>query len=105
MANPLTDKCRTLLDDIYGVYRIAIVGSSKSGHMDDICCYNGLFYGFEYKYKSDTPSEVQKEKINKCIDNGGRAYFIRSVDQLKYILDNDVTPTKYIINQNRKFSL
>lgn len=105
MANPLTTKCRNILDNKYKVFRISVIHASKSGNMDDICCIEGKFYGFEYKYKTDTPSEAQKDKINRCIDNGGLAYFIRSVEQLEFILNHDVLPTRYIINEKTRIIL
>jgi Holliday junction resolvase len=95
MANPLQPKCNALLEDVYGAYIINITGASKSGHMDTVACIKGQFYGFEYKWKTDQPSELQKDKINKCIDAGGKAYFVRSIEQLHHILRNKLEPTKY----------
>lgn len=65
--------------------------------MDAICCINGEFWAFEYKWGSDVPSLLQKEKINKVIDAGGRAYFIRSADELRAIVTNRPNPIKYDI--------
>ena len=105
MANPLQPKIIKVLEKEYRAYVINVTGASKSGTMDIVACiprslsigeaYSGLFYGFEIKWKNDKPSELQKEKINKCIDAKGSAYFIRSVDQLRDILDNNIPPTKY----------
>lgn len=95
MANPLQPKCIKVLEDEYTAYVINITAASKAGHMDSIACIKGEFWGFEFKWKTDTPSELQKEKINKCIDAGGKAYFIRSVEQLRCIIDNGVQPTRY----------
>jgi len=95
MANPLQPKCNSILETEFNAYIINVTGASKSGHMDTIACINGLFYGFEYKWKTDQPSELQKDKINKCIKAGGKAYFVRSVEQLKYILRNKIEPTEY----------
>lgn len=95
MANPLQPIIVKCLETKYNAYVINVVSSSKSGDMDLIACIKGLFYGFEIKWRSDRPSELQKQKINKCIDSGGRAYFIRSLDQLIDTLDNDIEPTKY----------
>lgn len=121
MANPLQPKVLKVLKQEYKAYAINIVSASKSGTMDivaSIPCNKqlggihqpscskvlarvtfdplvGLFYGFEIKWKNDQPSELQKQKINDCIDAGGRAYFIRSVEQLRDILDNNILPIKY----------
>ena len=43
----------------------------------------------------DTPSELQKRKINEIIDAGGKAYFIRSVEQLRKILVDQIPPQRY----------
>lgn len=95
MANPLQPKVLKVLEKDYGAYAINVVAASKSGTMDIVACIKGIFYGFEIKWKNDQPSELQKQKINKCIEAGGRAYFIRSIDQLRGILDNDIVPIKY----------
>lgn len=95
MANPLQPKCIKVLEQDYNAYVIKITSASKAGHMDIIACIKGLFYGFEIKWKSDVPSELQKDKINKVIDAGGKAYFIHSTKQLKDIMDNDIAPFKY----------
>lgn len=100
MANPLQPKVIKVLETEYYAYVIKVQVASVSGHMDIIACINGLFYGFEIKYKTDTPSELQKQKINKLIDAGGRGYFIRSVEQLRNILDNNIAPTKYLSNKS-----
>lgn len=100
MSNPLQPRCNKLLEEAYKAYIINVTGASKAGHMDTIACINGLFYGFEYKWKTDQPSELQKDKLNKCIEAGGRAYFIRSVEQLKNIMDNNLEPTKYPLKKS-----
>lgn len=95
MANPLQPKCIKVLENEYNAYVINIIVASKAGNMDSIACINSEFYGFEFKWKNDIPSELQKEKINACIDAGGKAYFIKSVEQLRYILDTNQKPVKY----------
>lgn len=95
MANPLQPKVLNVLEKEYKAYAINIVSASKAGTMDIVACVCGQFYGFEIKWKNDQPSELQKQKINKCIDAGGKAYFIRSVEQLRDILDNYKPATKY----------
>lgn len=95
MANPLQPKVIKCLEDEYGAYVINITAASKSGHMDVIACIRGDFYGFEVKWKNDQPNELQKDKINKCIEAGGRAYFIRSIEQLRKTIDFAISPIKY----------
>lgn len=120
MANPLQPKVIKCLEQEYDAFVVNITSSTKSGVMDVVACIPrpryfqaeledgrypdgpmkvkervGLFYGFEVKWKTDTPSELQKQKINQCLDAGGRAYFIRSVEQLRNILDNSINPIRY----------
>lgn len=106
MANPLQPKCIDIIEKEFGGYTINVTSASKSGHMDLIACVPrlirvdepapvGLFYGFEIKWKSDTPSELQKQKINALIDAGGKGYFIRSTEQLRSILMLNIKPIKY----------
>lgn len=101
MANPLQPKIAKVLKEEYNAFVVNVMSTSKSGIMDLIACIPigvnvpGLFWGFEIKWKNDQPSELQKDKINKVIDAGGRAYFIRSVDELRFILNNNIDPIRY----------
>lgn len=95
MANPLQPKVINCLETHYSAYVINLIASAKSGDADLIACIKGEFWAFEVKWASDTPSELQRIKINNVIDAGGRAYFIRSVEELCKIIDNKVEPTKY----------
>lgn len=95
MANPLQPKVIKCLEQEYNGYVVKVVTATKSGHGDVLACIKGLFYSFEVKYGSDIPSELQKDKINKCIDAGGRAYFIRSIPELRNIMDNNIPPIRY----------
>lgn len=99
MANPLQPLVIKTLEHRYKAYVINC-HSTKGGDMDIIACIEGRFYGFEIKWKSDTPSELQKQKINKCIKAGGHAWFIYSVKQLTNIIDNGLIPITYDI-QNK----
>ena len=112
MANPLQPKIIKCLKEEFGAFVVNIVSTSKSGTMDLIACIDlqkctqdaiGLFYGFEVMWGKDTPSELQKQKINDCIDAGGKAYFIRSVEELRNILNNNIEPTRY--ETKKKFTL
>ena len=102
MSNPLQPKVVKVLEEEFNAYVIKITGASVSGHMDIVACINGLFYGFEVKWKSDQPSELQKDKINKLIDAGGKGYFIRSTEQLRNILTNGINPVKYDVSKRFK---
>jgi len=100
MANPLQPACIKVIEQEYNGYVVKVVAASKSGHMDIVAGIAGEFYGFEVKWKNDKPSELQKDKINKCIDCGNKAYFIRSVQQLREILDKKILPVKYELSNH-----
>lgn len=95
MSNPLQPKAAKVLQAEYEAFVVIATGTTRSGIMDIVACIKGLFYGFEIKWKNDVPSELQKQKINALIDAGGRGYFVRSIDELRAILDNDLEPWKY----------
>lgn len=95
MANPLQPKCIKVLEQEFNAYVINLSSASKSGNMDLIACIKGEFWGFEIKWKNDQPSELQKQKINECLDAGGRAYFIRSIEQLRLIVNQRLNPIRY----------
>lgn len=101
MANPLQPACIKVLEQEYGAFVVVATSTTKSGIMDILACVrtahwrDGLFYGFEIKWKNDRPSELQKEKINQLEAAGGKGYFIRSVEQLRNVLDNDLPSERY----------
>lgn len=104
MSNPLQPKVAEALEEEYGAYVINVITASRAGHMDIVACVRGLFYGFEVKWKSDQPSALQRQKINALIDAGGRAYFVRSVEALRRILDTDEAPIRYEVT-TEKFNM
>lgn len=95
MANPLQPKCIKVLEKEFNAYVINVIGSSKSGHGDIVAGIDGQFYMFEVKWANDKPSELQKQKINDCIDKGCKAYFIKSIEELRRILLGNIPPVKY----------
>ena len=102
MANPLQPKCIAVLEKEFNAYVINVTAASRSGNMDLIACIQGAFWGFEIKWKTDTPSIVQKEKINKCIDAGGKAFFVRSIEDLRHFITSNAEPIKYEIRPQYK---
>lgn len=97
MANPLQPKVVKELER-RGHFVVNVTSASKNGVMDLLACIDGLFYGFEIKWKTDAPSMLQKQKINALNLAGGRGYFIRSVEELKDILDTGKLPWNYTLS-------
>lgn len=58
-----------------------------AGIPDIICCYRGRFYGFEVKTETGRPTELQKATIRKIHRAGGTAAIVRSVDDVRRILE------------------
>ena len=58
-----------------------------AGIPDIICCYRGRFYGFEVKTETGRSTELQKATIRKINRAGGTAAIVRSVDDVRRILE------------------
>lgn len=60
---------------------------STAGIPDIIACINGRFYAFEVKTAAGQATELQEATINKILNAGGIAAVVRSVDEVRAILD------------------
>ncbi len=58
-----------------------------AGIPDVICCFGGRFYGFEVKTKVGRPTDLQKATIRKIQAAGGTALVVRSVDEVRVIME------------------
>lgn len=95
MANPLQPKVIARLEKRHSAYVVKVTSASKSGTGDILACIFGQFFMFEVKWASDVPSELQKDKINRCLDAGGKAFFVRSVEELDKMVSGEIKPTYY----------
>ena len=59
-----------------------------AGIPDIICCYKGLFVGFEVKSKTGRLTKIQEVTIRKIKEAKGKAYKVTSVEEVKQILEN-----------------
>ena len=69
-------------------YVVKIVSASKSGIPDLLICYKGRFIALEVKTpdtKDDT-SDLQEYNIRKNIKNGGLAFVVWELNQVKEII-------------------
>lgn len=57
-----------------------------AGIPDVICCYRGLFYGFEVKTDTGKPTKLQIATIRKINEAGGTALIVRSVEEVKAVI-------------------
>lgn len=58
-----------------------------AGIPDVICCYKGRFIGFEVKTDIGKPTELQKATIRKILACGGTALVVRSVDEVRAVIE------------------
>lgn len=57
-----------------------------AGIPDIICCLEGAFFAFEVKTPSGTVTKLQDSTIQKIKNAGGRAFVVRSLEDVKAIL-------------------
>ena len=58
-----------------------------AGIPDIIACIRGHFFGFEVKTDTGKPTELQKATIRKILKCGGTAAFVRSVDEVRALIE------------------
>lgn len=58
-----------------------------AGIPDIICCYRGKFVAFEVKTEKGRVTALQESVINKIQNCGGKAAVVRSVEDVKALLE------------------
>ena len=61
-----------------------------AGIPDIICCLRGRFYGFEVKKEDGEPTKLQEATIRKIQNAGGTALVVRSVDEVRAVIDGSL---------------
>ncbi len=61
-----------------------------AGIPDIICCYCGNFVAFEVKTEKGKTTALQESVINKIQKCGGKAVIVRSVNDVKAVLEEMV---------------
>lgn len=64
---------------------------SRAGIPDIICCINGLFIAFEVKTLTGNTTVLQDVTIRKITAAGGIAVVVRSVDEVKAVLEKYIS--------------
>ena len=59
---------------------------STAGVPDVICCLDGRFFAFEVKTPDGRVTRLQEHTIDKIKVAGGRAFVVRSVEDVKDVL-------------------
>ena len=68
-------------------FKVAQGPYSQKGISDIICCCRGKFYAFEVKTVTGRATPLQKQFISRVNIAGGVASIVRSVDDVKAILE------------------
>lgn len=71
-----------------GAYTIKTITTNRNGCPDVICCLNGLFIALEVKTDKGIVSKLQEHHIKQIKNSGGVAEVVRSVDDVKRILNS-----------------
>ena len=58
-----------------------------AGIPDIIACINGRFFGFEVKNEDGKPTKLQEAAIRKILAAGGTALVVRSVDEVRTVIN------------------
>lgn len=59
-----------------------------AGIPDIICCYKGLFLAFEVKKPDGRLTKLQEKTIKDIQAAGGQAYVVRSVEEVKNVIQH-----------------
>ena len=62
---------------------------TQRGVPDILCCINSQFVAFEIKKKDGKLSDLQRLNIDRIQNAGGKAYVVRSLKEVKDILDRE----------------
>ena len=61
-----------------------------AGIPDIIACIGGHFYGFEVKAEGGWPTMLQEATIRKILAAGGTALVVRSVDEVRAVVNGSL---------------
>jgi len=62
---------------------------SQVGVPDIIVCYKGRFVGIEVKNETGKLSPLQERNLMRIADNGGIALTVRTLNEVKEVLESD----------------
>ncbi len=71
-----------------GAYSIKTIVTNRNGCPDVICCLNGRFIALEVKADKGIVSQLQEHNIKLIRNSGGVAEVVRSVDDVKKVVEN-----------------
>jgi Holliday junction resolvase len=71
-----------------GAYSIKTIVTNRNGSPDLICCFKGRYVALEVKAEKGIISKLQEHNIKLIRKSGGIAAIVRSVDDVKKVLEN-----------------
>jgi len=74
-----------------GHFTFKTITCNKAGIADVISCFAGRFYAWEIKTPRGKASPIQLYQIQKIREAGGEAHVVRSVDEVKDLLNKTLT--------------
>ncbi len=89
MEKDIQDKIIKFLKS-QGYYVIKTIVVSRNGVPDIIACIRGKFYAFEVKNEKRKITPLQEYNIKLINESGGKAYLVRSVEEVKTVLSSIV---------------
>jgi Holliday junction resolvase len=60
--------------------------ANERGCPDIVACVNGRFVGMEVKAEAGHPTPLQLAQMERIRVAGGRAYVVKSLDEVKHII-------------------
>jgi penicillin-binding protein-related factor A (putative recombinase) len=86
----IENKIKAYLKTIDGLYFFKEHGGlyGTAGVPDIICCYKGKFIAFEVKAPDGKTTVLQDATIKRIRGAGGSAYVVRSVEEVKSIINS-----------------
>jgi len=89
LERTIQSKILKYLKDI-GSYTFKAISTNKKGVPDIICLYNGKYIALEVKNEKGKLTELQDFNLREIKKNGGYAYCVRSVEEVKEIFDKRI---------------
>jgi len=92
LEKKITNSILAHLKSIQGCFCWKEHGSrySTAGIPDIICCIDGRFVAFEVKTEGGKPTVLQEKTLNSICDAGGVAHVVRSLDEVRDVLEEEV---------------
>lgn len=77
-----------------GAYTVKTISTNRSGTPDVICCLEGKFIALEIKTAKGRTSALQDVHIEQIKNSGGVAAIVRSVEDVKQIVQQNFLKEK-----------